>query len=429
MSQRLLLDDVVAIVGDDAILRSDIEIMYQQAQMEGAVESGDLMCHLFERLLVEKLMVNQAKMDSVVVSDNEVMTQVDARINQYIQYLGGQDKLEEYFDKPLSRIKLEQVEYVRTQRITEKMKYEITKNIKITPSEIRNYFSRMPEDSIPYVQTQYELSQIVIYPKVDQTEIDRIKSKLRDFQKQVSEGRDFSTLAVLYSDDPGSASRGGDLGWTPKSGLVPEFASAAFNLQEKGKVSKIVETEFGYHIIQLIDRKGDRINCRHILMKPKLSADNKNKAIAFLDTVLTTINDGKVKFEEAAARFSMDKDSRANGGVIVNKNDGSHKFLLSDIPAEIAKAIQGLKVGEISKPFMMIDEKNKETIRIVMLKKKHDPHRANMRDDYSMLQTIMENKKRNEAIDNWVRQRQNEVYINISPEWQKCDFQYKGWVK
>lgn len=164
-------------------------------------------------------------------------------------------------------------------------------------------------------------------------------------------------------------------------------------------------------------------------MKPKLSADNKNKAIAFLDTVLTTINDGKVKFEEAAARFSMDKDSRANGGVIVNKNDGSHKFLLSDIPAEIAKAIQGLKVGEISKPFMMIDEKNKETIRIVMLKKKHDPHRANMRDDYSMLQTIMENKKRNEAIDNWVRQRQNEVYINISPEWQKCDFQYKGWVK
>lgn len=429
-SQKVLVDDVVAIVGDDAIFRSDIEYQYEQSLMDDVKYGGDIKEYIFEQLLVQKLMVNQAKIDSIMVSETDVANQVDSRLNYFMQQVGGQEKLEEYKNMPLSKIKLEQMEMVRDQLITQKMQNEITKNIKITPAEIRNYYNSMPSDSIPYVPAKYELMQIVLYPNVDQTEIDRIKSKLRDFQKQVSEGRDFATLAVLYSDDPGSASLGGDLGWYTKTGFVPEFSAVAFNLHEKGKVSKIVETEFGYHIIQLIDRKGDRINCRHILLKPKISAENKKKAADFLDTISVAIIENKLSFETAALRFSMDKDSRSNGGLMINPNDGSTQFQLSEIPAEIAKAIQGLKEGEFSKPFAMMDEKKgKETYRIVMLKKRHDPHKANMQEDYSMLQTMMENKKKSEAVDNWIRKRQSEIYVNISPEWQNCDFKYKGWIK
>ena len=207
--------------------------------------------------------------------------------------------------------------------ITQKMQSSITKDVKITPSDVRKYYSRLGEDSIPYVSTQYEVEQIVVYPEIEQSEIDRIKERLRDFQRQVAEGRDFATLAVLYSEDPGSASRGGDLGWYSKSGFVPEFSAVAFNMHEKGKVSKIVQTEFGYHIIQFIDRKGDRINCRHILLKPKVSTESRNKGIAFLDSVSAWINSGKLSFEEAASTFSMDKDSRSNGGLMVNPEDGT----------------------------------------------------------------------------------------------------------
>lgn len=429
-AQKMLIDDVIATVGDDAILRSDIEYQYEQALIDGANYSGDMKCHIFEQCLIQKLMINQAKIDSVMVSDNDVVSQVDSRINYFMQQVGGQEKLEEYFNKPLTQIKRDQMEIVRTQMITQKMQGEITKDIKITPSEIRNYFSQMSEDSIPFISAQYEILQIVLFPAVEQEEIDRIKGRLREFQKQVAEGRDFATLAVLYSDDPGSATRGGDLGWYSKSGFVPEFSAVAFNLQEKGKVSKIVETEFGYHIIQLIDRKGDRINCRHILMKPKISVENKKKASDFLDTVITMIDKNKITFEEAALRFSMDKDSRSNGGLMVNQNNGSAKFQINELPAEIAKAIQGLKEGEYSKPFMMMDErKGKETYRIVMLKKRHEPHKANIRDDYSLLQMMMEERKRKDVVDEWINKRIQEIYINITPEWQNCDFQYKGWVR
>lgn len=429
-AQKTLIDDVVAIVGDEAILHSDIEAQYQQALIDGVNYSGDMKSHILEQLLIQKLMLNQANIDSIIVKDSEIIGQVDARVNQFIQQLGGQDKLEEYTNKPLIQFRVEQMEFMRTQMIMQRMQEEITKDIKITPSEIRSYFDKVSPDSIPNIPAQYELQQIVVYPAVDQKEIDRVKGKLRDFQKQVSEGRDFATLAVLYSEDKASASRGGDLGWYSKSGFVPEFSAAAFNLTEKGKVSKIVETEFGYHIIQLIDRKGDRINCRHILMKPKVSADNRKKATEYLDTIAGFINNERMTFEEAAMRFSMDKDTRSTGGLMINPQDGAVKFQLSEIPAEIAKAIQGLEVGKISKPFQMIDERRgKETYRIVMIRKRHEPHKANMRDDYSMLQQLMEDRKCKEAVDKWIRKRQSEIYVNISPEWRNSEFEYKGWVK
>ncbi|MDO4462623.1 MAG: peptidylprolyl isomerase [Bacteroidia bacterium] len=425
---RMLVDQVVATVGDEAILWSDVETQYQQAIIDGQKYSGDLRGHILEQLLVQKLMVNQAILDSVEVTDAEVVAQTDHRLAYFASQLGGQEKVEEYFSKPHIQIRREMMESVRAELITDEMQKHITKDIKITPSEIRRYFSKMSADSIPYIPAQYEIAQIVLYPEVEQKEIDRVKNKLRDFQKQVSEGKDFATLAVLYSEDVGSASRGGDLGWATKATYVPEFATAAFNLQDKKKVSKIVETEYGYHIIQLIDRKGDRINCRHILMKPKISAESKKKAVEFLDTITNLINRKKLTFAHAALNFSMDKDSRSNGGVMMTE-DGSSKFELSDIPAPIAKAISTLKEGEFSKPFQMMDDRrNKETYRIVMLKKRHEPHRANIQQDYALLQRIMENMKRRDLITDWIKKHQKEIYINISPEWQDTKFEYPGWV-
>ncbi len=430
LAQVKLVDEVVATVGDDAILNSDIEYQYGQAMIEGVNFNGDLKCHIFEQLLVQKLMLNQALIDSVEVKNSEVASQVDARINYFMQQVGGQDKLEEYFGKPITQIKRDQTDAVRTQMITQRMQSQITKDVKVTPADIRRHFASMSEDSLPLIPTQYEIQQIVVYPEIEQAEIDRVKARLREFQKQVADGRDFATLAVLYSEDPGSATRGGDLGWYSKAGFVPEFSAVAFNLQEKGKVSKIVETEFGFHIIQLIERRGDRINCRHILLKPKVSADSRKKASQFLDTLSVLIKEKKISFEEAAARYSMDKDTRSNGGLMINPEDGTVKFQLSQIPADIAKSLQNLKEGEYSKPFAMMDErKGKETFRIVRLRKRHEPHRANLHDDYDMLKNVIEERKRKETLDEWIMRKQRELYVNITPAWQGCDFQYKGWGK
>ncbi|NPA36799.1 MAG: peptidylprolyl isomerase [Chlorobi bacterium] len=429
-SQENMIDGVIAVVGDNAILRSEIEQQYQQALSEGVTFPGDIKCHIFEQALIQSLMLNQADLDSIEVSQNEIVKQVDARINYMIQQIGDKEKLEEYFNKSLIQIKREMMETVKKQMLAQRVQSEITKDVKVTPSEIRGFYKKMPEDSLPMVPTQYELNQIVIYPRVEQSEIDRVKKQLREFQKEINEGRDFATLAVLYSEDPGSAARGGDLGWMSRSQLVPEFASVAFNLTDKNKVSKIVETEFGYHIIQLIDRKGDRINVRHILLKPKISDEARKEALSRLDSIRTFILEGKLSFEEAALRFSMDKDTRANGGIMVNPKTGDTKFEISDIPPQINRAIAGLQPGDISKPFRMMDErKGKETYRIVKLKSKTPPHRANLREDYQLLKGMLENKKRKEAVDKWIVEKQRTTYITIDKKWLTCDFEYKGWVK
>ena len=429
-AQDNIIDEVIAVVGDNAILKSEVEQQYQQALSEGVTYPGDIKCHIFEQSLIQSLMLNQADLDSVEVSQNEVVNQVDARMNYMIQQIGDKKKLEEYFNKSMIQIKREMMETVRKQMLAQRMQSEITKNISVTPSEIRTFFRSLPEDSLPMVPTQYELNQIVIYPKVEQEEIDRVKAQLREFQKEIKEGRDFATLAVLYSEDPGSAARGGDLGWMTRSQLIPEFATVAFNLTKKNTVSKIVETEYGYHIIQLIDRKGDRINVRHILLKPKISDEARKEALNRLDTIRSYIVDGKISFAEAAMRFSMDKDTRANGGVMVNPKTGNTKFEIGDIPPQMNKQIAKLKVGEISEPFKMMDEqKGKETYRIVLLKSKTDPHRANLRDDYQLLKGMLENKKRQEKINNWIKEKQRTTYIKIDKKWLNCDFEYKGWIK
>ncbi len=431
-AQSNLIDEVVAVVGDNAILLSDIEHQYESEMMEadGASYAGDLKCHVFEQQLLNKLLLNQAQLDSVEVNENEVVSQVDQRINYFINQIGDKDKLEEYFNKSMLQIKKDQMDMVRTQMLTQNVKRNITKDVSVTPSEIRAYYRRLPVDSLPQIPTQFELQQIVIYPKKDQKEIDRIKDQLRDFQKQINEGRDFATLAVLYSEDKGSAARGGELGWMPRSGLVPEFASVAFNLQTPNKVSKIVETEYGYHIIQLIERKGDRINCRHILLKPKVSTEALLAAKGTMDSIRGFIADKTLSFEEAALRFSMDKDSRSAGGLMINPTDGTSKFEIAQIPVAINLAIKGLNVGDVSPTFYMLDErKGKESYNITKLKTKNEPHKANMQYDYQLLKSMLVRKKESEVFENWIKTKQRETYITIDDKWIGCDFEYKGWIK
>jgi peptidyl-prolyl cis-trans isomerase SurA len=314
--------------------------------------------------------------------------------------------------------------------LTQQMRQEITKDIAVTPMEIRKFFRETPKDSLPQMPAQYEYQKIAITPRVSQDEIDRVKSRLRDFQRQVREGRDFATLAVLYSEDPNSAARGGELGLTPRANLVPEFAQVAFNLRDKNKVSKIVETEFGFHIMQLIDRQGDRINVRHILLKPKASAEAREDAREVADSLASLIRMDSLSFEDAALRYSMDKDTRASGGHVINPQTQSTKFELPQIQPSIAQVIENMEEQEISDPFLMKDQRlGVDQYTIVRLVSKTPPHKANMVDDYQTIKAMLENKKREETFKNWVKKKQSETYISISGDWRNCEFEFKGWLK
>jgi peptidyl-prolyl cis-trans isomerase SurA len=428
--QKNVIDEVIAVVGDNAILKSDVEYQYQQAVMQGISAKGNLKCKLFEQQLIQKLMLNQAIIDSIEVSENTVVNEVDNRMNQFINRAGGKEKLEEWFNKSILQIKKEQKKIVRDQLMTETMQRKITEGISPTPSQVRAYYRKTSADSLPTVPVQYEIQKIAAYPEIEQKEIDRVKAQLRDFQKQVANGRDFATLAVLYSEDPGSATTGGDLGWNTRGTFVAEFANVAFNMQEKNKVSKIVKTEFGYHIIQLLDRKGERIHIRHILLKPKISLKANKNAVARLDSISELIQSNKMSFEEAALRFSMDKDTRTNGGVMVNAQTRSSNFQLSAIQQPLlAKELQKLKEGEISKPFKIKDDKGHDIYVIIKQKRKIEPHKANLRDDYQLIQNIMTEQKRQDAINEWISTKQQETYITIKEEWTGCNFNFKNWIK
>lgn len=430
LSQKNIVDEVIAVVGDNAILMSDVEYQYQQAVMQGMSAKGDLKCKLFEQQLIQKLMLNQAVLDSVEVSENNVINEVDRRMNEFIDRAGGREKLEEWFNKSVLQIKREQMTVVRDQMLTESMQRTITEKIEPTPSQVRAYYRKTSQDSLPMVPVQYEIQKIAIYPQIDQIEIDRVKARLRDFQKQVADGRDFATLAVLYSEDPGSATSGGDLGWSTRGSLVPEFANVAFNMQEENKVSKIVQTEYGYHIIQLLEKKGERVHVRHILMKPKVSPDANKEAIHRLDSVSKLIIDEELTFEEAALYYSMDKDTRNNGGLMVNMRTQSSNFELAAInEPQLAKELQKLKEGEVSKPLSIKDDKGHDVFVIIKQKRRIDTHRANLKDDYQLIQSIMNEKRKQDAIEDWIKEKQLDTYITIGEDWIDCDFEFKNWIK
>ena len=428
--QSNVIDQVIAVIGDEPVLKSDIEFQYQQALMEGVEFPGDLKCHILEQMMIQNLLLEQAKIDSVEVSENQVLMTVDRQINTFINRAGSREKLEEWLNKSILQIKEEQRELVRNQMLTQQMRQKITADVSVTPSEIRRFFRETPKDSLPQMPAQYEYQKVSITPRVSQEEIDRVKAILRDFQRQVREGRDFATLAVLYSEDPNSAARGGELGLTPRASLVPEFAQVAFNLRDKNKVSKIVETEFGFHIMQLIDRQGDRVNVRHILLKPKPSENAKQEARDLADSLVALIRLDSISFEEAALRFSTDKDSRASGGFVINGRTQSTKFELREIQPDIAQRLEDMEEGEISEPFSMKDQRlGTDQFTFVKLTKKTPPHTANMVDDYQTIKSMLENKKSEDTFIEWIRNKQKETYITISEEWRDCQFEFEGWLK
>ncbi len=429
-----VVDEVVWIVGDEAILLSDVEAQYRAMQSQGQRINGDPYCVIPEQIAIQKLFLNQARLDSVFVTEAEVFSNVEQRINMWINSIGSKEKVEEYFNATIPQLREELSSTVRDQLTVEAMQRKLVGSIKVSPADVRRFYANYSTDSIPYIPVQVEVQLIRVDPLIPQQEIDDIKARLREYTDRINNGEaEFSTLAILYSEDPVSARRGGELGFFSRADMVPEFTNVAFSLNDPKKVSKIVETEFGYHIIQLVEKRGDRVNCRHILLRPRVSNEELNQTVARMDTLRRDILDNKVTFEEAAQYVSQDKETRNNKGLMVNMSEtgvSTTKFQMDQLPQEIAKIVDKMEVGEISVPFTMIDQKRgKEVVAMVKLKARIPGHKANVSNDFQILKGIVENHKRNELIDNWIRQKQKETYIRIKDGWDNCDFMYDGWIK
>lgn len=431
IAQDNVIDEVIWVVGDEAILRSEVEEERLRAQYEGMPIPGDPYCVIPEQLAIQKLYLHQAEIDSIEANESTVSHQVDARINFYLNQIGSKEKMEEYFRKTTTEIREELMTSVRNQMIIQQMQAKLTENVKPTPAEIRRFYESMPEDSLPMIPAQVEVQILSFEPKVPVEEIERVKSRLREFTERVNSGNaDFAMLARLYSEDTESAKHGGELGFVGRGQLVKEFAEVAFNLNDPRRVSRIVQTEYGYHIIQLIEKKGDRINCRHILMRPRISGDDKVKAISRLDSIADVVRSGKATFEQAVSYFSEDKNTALNAGLMMNEQTGASKFEYQDLPPEVAKQIYSMNIGEISKPFVMMDpQKNREVVAIVKLKTKVAAHKANLTDDYQVVRQLLVQKQSEELLKAWVQKKQKEIYVHIDENWRGCDFQFPGWVK
>jgi len=431
LAQKNIIDEVIWVVGDESILRSEVEEQKLRSQYEGTPIQGDPYCVIPEQIAIQKLYLHQAALDSVVVSETTVMNQVESRLSYFISQIGSKEKMEEYFHKSTLDLREELRNMIRDQQVIQQMQQKLVGDIKSTPADVRRFFNDLPVDSIPTVPAQVELQIISFEPPIPIEEINRVKDRLRDFTERINTGNaDFSVLARLYSEDTESAKRGGELGFMGRGQLVPEFSMVAFNLPDTKRVSRIVQTEFGFHIIQLIEKRGDRINCRHILLKPHVSIEAKEKAIHALDSVSNLIREDKLTFEHAVMGFSQDKNTAMNAGLMLNDKSGTSKFEYQDLPPEVAKVVYEMHVGEVSKPFSMISKStNKDVVAIVKVKSKIENHKANLSDDYQMLKSYYENRKKQEFLTKWIIKKQKETYISIDPAWQNCAFQYPGWIK
>lgn len=429
-AQNNVAEEVAWVVGDEPIFKSDIEEQYQQALYERIPIEGNPYCVIPERMAVEKLFLHQAKIDTVEVSNSTVMQSVESRINYFIANLGSREKVEEYFRKPLPELREQLIDVVRDQYTIQEVQRKLTKNIKATPADVRRYFNTLPKDSLPMIPQQVEVKIITINPVIPQQEIDDVKARLRDYSQKVNNGEsDFSTLAILYSED-GSSTYGGEVGFRGRAELLPEYAAAAFNLNDTKRVSKIVETEAGFHIIQLIEKRGDRINTRHILLRPKVAQKDIDDAQVKLDSLRSDILAGKngISFEQAALYVSQDKDSRNNNGVMLNEKTHSNLFEMSDLPSEVGKVVSTMKVGEISMPFVMMNPKtNRQQVAIVKLSKRNEAHRADFADDYQVLKDLYEDYKREETLKKWIEEKQKSTYVFIEEGWRNCEFKY-NWL-
>ena len=433
-AQDNVIDEVVWVVGDEAILKSDVENERMNAQYENRRFNGDPYCVIPEELAVQKLFLHQAELDSVIVGDQEVLQQVETRLSWLQDQIGSREKLEEYYNMTYTQIREMVRDNVRDGETVRAMQRKIIGDIKLTPAEVRNYFNRLPQDSIPFVPTQVEVQIITQEPKITEEEIERVKKQLREFTDRVNKGEtSFSTLARFYSEDPGSARNGGEYGFTGRGQLTPEFANVVFNLTDPKKISKVFETEYGYHIAQLIERRGDRVSYRHILIKPKVDEQDVEVALNRLDSIANDIRKGKFTFDDAAMWISQDKDTRNNHGLLDNPQTSTSRFemdaLAGMVSQELAKVVADMEIGEVSKPFSMINAKGKEVCAIVKLKNRIDGHKATITEDYQRLKAIVTEKRGEEKLQKWILDKQKNTYVRISPNWRNCEFKYPGWIK
>lgn len=430
-AQNNVAEEVAWVIGDQPIWKSEIEEAFQNMQYEGTQIKGDPYCVIPENMAIEKLFLHQADIDTVEVQESLLMAEVESRINMFITNFGTKEKMEEYLHKTTPEIREQLLETMRNGERVRMVQRDLTKNVKATPADVRKYFNSLPVDSIPFVPLQVETQIITINPVIPREEIEEVKARLREFADRINKGEsDFSTLAILYSEDKGSAVRGGEIGFMGRAHLDPEYAAVAFNLNDTKKVSKIVESQYGYHIIQLIEKRGDRINTRHILLQPKVSDSELTEAVTRLDSLRTEILDKKFTFEEVVPWVSQDKDTRANNGRMINNESGTTFFQMSELPQEVAKVVDKMQPGDISEAFIMRDPKlNREIVALVKLSKRVEGHRANLSDDYQLIKGMYENAQREQIIRNWLEKKIAETYVRIEDGWRGCDFTHKGWIK
>ncbi len=430
-AQDNIVDEVVWVVGDEAILRSDIERIRNDY---GSNIKGNPYCVIPEQLAVQKLFLHQAELDSVNVSDSDVSKYVEDDINRKVMMAGSREKLEEYMRMPMSQIREELFEMYRNQLMTNEVRQNLTKDIKVTPAEVRRHYQGLPEDSLPYIPTQVEVQILVQHPKITREEIERVKEQLRTWSERITSGAtSFSALARMFSHDEGSARQGGEMDYYGKSELDPAFANVAFSLTDPRKVSKVVQSEFGFHIIQLIDKLGDRVKVRHILRRPEVERKNVDACLARLDSIATDIREGEFTFEIGAQEISDDKDTRNNRGVMVNTKpetgDRTTRFEMGELPGEIARIVDTMSVGNVSHAFTMTDKRGREVCAIVKLKNRIPAHRASITEDFQILKRAVEERKSEEFLDKWIREKQKSTYVRIKQGWGECEFKYPGWVR
>ncbi len=436
MAQSNVVDEVIWVVGDEAILKSDVESMRTDPDWNKI--QGNPYCVIPERIAIQKLFLHQAEIDSIEVTDQEVSSMVEQQVNDWVMRAGSKEKLEEYMNSTITQIREEMFESLKNQSLVERMQQKLTDDVKVTPAEVRRYFKDLPEDSLPFINTQVEVEILVRQPEIRQEEIDRVKDELRGYSERINSGEiSFASLARLYSQDD-SRRQGGELPYISKAELDPAFANVAFALNDTKKVSKVVESEFGYHIIQLIDKNGDKIKARHILLKPEVLQADIDTCINRLDSLAEDIRKGIIPFEVAAFEISDDKDTRNNHGlmskVILTENgrERTSRFQMSELAeeySEVARVIDGMETGEISKPFQMMNSKGKVVCAIVKLKTRIKAHRATMQEDFQILRDVVLAKKKQEVVENWIREKQRTTYVRINEEWRDCEFQYPGWAK
>ena len=443
-----IVDEVVWVVGDEPILKSDIEVTRIQAAMEGVRWSGNPDCAIPEQIAVQKLFLHQAAIDSIDkdITENDIAAEIEERIEYMIQQTGSREKLEEYRRQSISQIRQSMHDDLRDQLLIQRMKQKLVQDLTVTPAEVRRYFKEMPEDSVPFVPTEVEVQLITLTPRIAPEEINRVKEELRGYTDRINNGdMTFATLARLYSEDPGSSRLGGELDYEGRVTFDPAFAAVAFNLTDPTKVSKIVESEFGFHIIQLIDKRGDKVKVRHILRKPVVSDSAINVTLTRLDSIAADVRAGqpplplrgqlteKWTFEDAVAFFSDDKDTRNNHGLMANRTEygqlKSSRFQMQELPTEVARAVDTLQIGEISAPFQMIDKRGKTVCAVAKLKNRIPGHRATVTEDFQVLKDVVMDKRRTDFLHDWVVNKIKTTYVRLNDQYHDCQFEYEGWIR